>query len=278
MRTLAAAGTDSTSRGGDIPSLSGYSLIPYLALAMLTSVLLLAVGGKAETEGLDELFFKANNAYDEGRFLEAIEGYSQIVASGCGSGHVYYNLGNAHFRLNHLGRAILNFERARLLIPRDADLNFNLDHARDQTQDALSEPKSFVRATFFWLETLTRGEVTWGFAVLNILFWIVLLVRLFRRSEWTYYSSLILVVLWLISGASFGLKYYQQKTDDRAVILNEEVNVLAGPHVQDTVLFKLHEGAIVHMERSENGWSLVRLPDKKRGWVKLEAVERIADA
>jgi tetratricopeptide (TPR) repeat protein len=278
VRARAATGTERKRGFHKIAPPLGYSLVPYLAFAFLITVLFLAVGGKAEAEGLHELFFKANNAYDEGRFQEAIEGYGQIIASGHPNGHVYYNLGNAYFRLNHLGRAILNFERARLLLPRDADLNFNLGHARDQTQDALSEPKSFIRATFFWLEPLTLGEVSWGFVVLNLLFWTVLLVRLFRRSEWTYYSSLILVVLWLVAGASFGLKYYQQKTDDRAVILHKEVNVLAGPHVQDTVLFKLHEGAMVHMERSEDGWSLVRLPDKKRGWVKLEAAEKIGDA
>jgi len=276
-----AAAADTESKGGlhqvVKDSLPGPFLLLWLAVGILLGLLLLPVGTEAKAGGLDELFFEANNAYKEGRFQEAIEGYSQIVASGQGNGHVYYNLGNAHFRLNHLGQAILNFERARLLIPRDADLNFNLAYARDQTQDALAEPKSFIRATFFWLETLTLGELSWGFAVLNLLFWTILLVRLFRRSEWIYYSSLILVALWLIAGASFGLKYYQQKTDDRAVILREEVKVLAGPHVQDTVLFKLHEGAVVHMERLEEGWSLVRLPDKKRGWVKIEAVEKISD-
>jgi tetratricopeptide (TPR) repeat protein len=254
------------------------SLLPFwLALGILLGLLLLSERTEATTGELDTLFFEANNAYKEGRFQEAIEGYSQIVASGHRSGHLYYNLGNAHFRLNHLGQAILHFERARLLIPRDADLNFNLDYVHDQTQDALAEPKSFITATFFWLDTLTLGEVSWSFAILNLLFWTVLLVRCFRRSEWTYYASLILVVLWIIAGASFGLKYFQVKNDDRAVILDKEVKVLAGPHGQDTVLFKLHEGAMVHMERSEGGWSLIRLPDEKRGWVKMEAVEKISD-
>ena len=62
------------------------------------------------------------------------------------------------------------------------------------------------------------------------------------------------------------------------MILQKEVNILAGPEVNDTVLFKLHEGTVVYQERSEDGWSLVRLPDKKRGWVKSKAIGLISGA
>jgi tetratricopeptide (TPR) repeat protein len=242
---------------------------------LLGSFFLLAAASEAEAENLDELFFEANKAYEEERFQEAVEAYNTIAAYGLQNGHVYYNLGNAHYRLGYIGKAILNFERARLLIPRDPDLKFNLNHARDQTQDALPEPKGFIRTTFFWLGSLTLGEAFWAFALLNLVFWTFLFIRLLRRSEWTYYLTLILLILWLIAGTSFALKYYRLKTDDRAVVLPKEARVLAGPHEQDTLLFKLHEGAVVHVERSEVGWALIHLPDGKRGWIKVEAVEKI---
>jgi hypothetical protein len=122
---------------------------------------------------------------------------------------------------------------------------------------------------------LNLSEVFWGFAILNIMLWAVLLLRLLRQSEWTYYSSLVLLIFWLIASASFGLKWSQVGSDDRAVILDQEVSILAGPDTKDTVLFKLHAGSIVHHERAEDGWSLVHLPDKKRGWVKTESIARI---
>lgn len=37
--------------------------------------------------------------------------------------------------------------------------------------------------------------------------------------------------------------------DSRAVIVQNEVNVLAGPDPQDTLLFKLRDGAIVRYGR-----------------------------
>lgn len=248
---------------------------PLVALIFLVSV---TTGIAAENQQWEETFFAANQAYKEGRFQDAVDGYNQLIRSGHPGGHIYYNLGNACFRLNQFGLAILNYERARLLIPRNADLNFNLGHARDQIRDAISESHGLISTTFFWLDSLSLDELFVGFAILNVLFWGILLLRLFFRffrSEGVYYLLLVVLLCWFIAGASFGVKWYQVKTDDRAVILAGEASILAGPDSRDTLLFKLHEGAIVHVERSEDGWSLVRLPDGKRGWVRDDAMEHI---
>jgi tetratricopeptide (TPR) repeat protein len=246
----------------------------------MTLLALLLVAGSigAENPQWEELFFRANEAYQEARFQEAVDGYSQLIRSGHESGHLFYNLGNAYFRLNELGWAILNYERARLLIPRDADLNFNVRYARDQMQDAVAETQGLMNTTFFWLDTFNLYELFWGFAVLNVVFWAILVTRLFVRPDWIFYPLLIVLIVWFIAGLSFGLKWYQVYTDERAVIVQEEISVLAGPDINDTVLFKLHAGTEVCHERSEDGWSLVSLPDKKRGWVKKEAIEPIKRA
>jgi len=223
----------------------------------------------------EEIFFESNKAYKEGHFQKAVEGYSRLIQGGFDNGHLYFNMGNAYFRLDRLGQAILNFERARLHMPRDPDLRFNLGHARDQTIDALAESEGFVGMVFFWLDTLNLAELFWAFAAVNVVFWATLLFRLFNRSEWTYYMCLVAVVLWIVCGASFGVQWYQTKKDSRAVVLSKEVSVLAGPETGDTILFKLHEGTIVRHERSEDGWSLIRLSDKRRGWVKAGSIERI---
>jgi len=229
----------------------------------------------AETSSADELYFEANRAYKEDRYQEAIDGYLRLIGNGYVNGHLYYNLGNAYFRSGQLGRAILNYKRAQLLIPRDADLNFNLRYALDQTQDAISPGQNYLKQAFFWLADITFRELMWGFAVLNIMFWGILVLRLFVRPEWTYYVFMVLLIFWLVGGVSLGVKWHQLKTDLRAVILAEEVNVLAGPDSGDTVLFKLHEGAIIQQERTEDSWSLIRMSDGKRGWVKSDDIEKV---
>lgn len=231
--------------------------------------------GASAAPSAEELYFEANRAYKEDRYADAISGYLRLIGDGYVNGHLYYNLGNAYFRSAQLGRAILNYKRAQLLIPRDADLNFNLRYALDQTQDAISPAPNYLRQAFFWLDDITMRELMWGFAALNILFWGILMLRLFVRPEWTYYLFMVLLIFWLVGGASLGVKWHQLNTDLRAVILSAEVDVLAGPDSNDTVLFKLHEGATVLHERTEDGWSLVRVSDSKRGWVKSSDLEQI---
>ena len=248
-------------------------------LKLLMFILLLFFHGgscfAADGPSAEELYFEANRAYKEDRYQEAIDGYLELIGHGYVNGHVYYNLANAYFRSGQLGRAILNYKRAHLLIPRDADLNFNLRYALDQIQDAISADQNFLKQAFFWLDEITFRELMWSFAVLNILFWGILVLRFFVRPEWTYYVFIVLLIFWLVGGASLGVKWHQLRTDLRAVILTGEVDVLAGPDSNDTVLFKLHEGTTIYRERIEDDWSLIRLSENKRGWVKSSTIETI---
>ncbi|UCF90722.1 MAG: tetratricopeptide repeat protein [Desulfobacterales bacterium] len=246
-----------------------------LTICLLLFLYPLDNGRGTEDATGETLFFTANQAYKEERYRKAVEGYRRLIENGYRNGHLYFNLGNAYFRLNDLGRAILNYERAHLLIPRDADLNYNLRYARDRTRDALPPSEDYVSQTFFWLNEFTLSELLGGFAAVNLLFWGILALRLVRRPEWSYYVWLLLLISWLVTGLSVGFKWYQLDSDDRAVILPEEVSVLAGPDSEDTVLFKLHAGTIVRQERREDGWSLIRLPDDKRGWVATKVIENI---
>ena len=72
-------------------------------------------------------FKAANQLYDAGKFTEAAAAYEKIEPK---TAHVYYNLGNAWFRQNKLGLAVLNYARARQLAPRDPDILANLKFAQ----------------------------------------------------------------------------------------------------------------------------------------------------
>ncbi|WP_028319889.1 tetratricopeptide repeat protein [Desulfatiglans anilini] len=223
----------------------------------------------------DERFYAANQAYREARFAEAARGYEALIHEGWRTGDIYFNLGNAYLKMDKPGRAILHYERARDLIPRDPDLVHNLEFARDRLVDPPSEPKGSLQAVFFWLGAFSLGEVFWGFAVINALFWGIVLLRFWVSREWLYYLFMAFGVLWLVVGLSLALKWHAAATDRRAVVLVPEAGVLAGPAEGDTVLFPLREGAILEMERCEGGWALVHLSDKKRGWIPLEQIEAI---
>jgi tetratricopeptide (TPR) repeat protein len=222
-----------------------------------------------------EQFFEANQASRNHQFQQAIDGYVRLIENGYDNGHVYYNLGNAYFRKGDLGRAILAFERARLLIPRDGDLSFNLSHARNQIQDESVALQSSSFSGFLGLDSFNRYETFLGFVLLNILFFSLLCIRLFFKTEWIYYLTIFLAILLSIAVSIVVWQWYAWASDNRGVIVSEEVVVKAGPDLKDTDLFKLHAGTLVRVERTENDWTLLQLSKDKRGWVESKQLERI---
>ena len=93
-------------------------------------------------------FSDANQAFAEGRYDAAIQGYQALLDARGWSAPVLYDLGNAEFRAGHPGAALLAYERARLLAPRDPDLAANLAHVR--AKGGLPDPRSHAeRAASF---------------------------------------------------------------------------------------------------------------------------------
>ena len=90
----------------------------------------------------DSLLSQANQLYKEKNYNGAIELYDSIISSGYYSSDVYYNLGNAHFKMGHLAPAILNYERAKKLAPSDDDIDFNLRIANLRVVDRVEPLQS----------------------------------------------------------------------------------------------------------------------------------------
>src|SRR3989338_6444849 len=110
---------------------------------IVMSVLLGAVVGSAKAQG-DDLnpqtqFTLGNVAYKSGDYPKAIEAYEGILSRQIESGALYYNLGNCYVKTNHVGKAVLNYERAKRLIPRDSQLEFNLRYARGLMKEYAGE-------------------------------------------------------------------------------------------------------------------------------------------
>ncbi|HQI01664.1 MAG TPA: hypothetical protein PLF54_04795 [Deltaproteobacteria bacterium] len=257
------------SRAGSV-----YGLV--ILTAAFVFIFLCHVAASPQSSG-DELFFRANQAFREARYAEAAKDYEALIASGYAGGHLYYNLANACLKSDRLGVAILNYERARLLIPRDADLAFNLSYAQDRRTDAVQPPAQTISSVFFWLGSFNLPELFWTFAALNAALFAVLILRVFAKSDWSYYVFVTLLFLWLAGGVSFSLKLYETSSDDRCVVISRQADVLAGPQAGDTLLFRLHEGTVVHGERSDSGWKLISLQDGKRGWIRSADVGAIMD-
>ena len=81
-------------------------------------------------DNTDELWQRANTAYNSGDYAQAETCYTRILEQGLYSASLYYNLANAHFKQNELGKALLYYNRALRLRPNDEDIRHNLEYAK----------------------------------------------------------------------------------------------------------------------------------------------------
>jgi len=259
----------------------GKPFILLLILAAATPALAAAGPAPEKTAPPARLFTEAGEAYDAGDFHRAIEAYEELIRNGYGEGVVYYNLGNAYFRDGDLARAVINYRRARRLMPRDAELQENLDYCRtlviDEVKTAAAPgPVQYIIQP---LKSYSLNELSAGASALFIVAMLAALAAIltaaprvkvyFKRISWLFLAAS------LVLGAGTGYIIHGEKQTPPAVVLEDRLEVLAGPGDTFSAMFVLHKGAETTILRSRGEWKQILFPSAGRGWVHKSAIEKI---
>lgn len=250
---------------------AGYSFV-WLLLAMI------CFGGtsaKAVTKN------NADTEYQKGNYQQAIRDYEEILKNG-ESAEIYFNLGNAYYRTDNITKAVLNYERARLLSPGDDDINFNLQFARSKTIDKITPQSEMFFVT--WYKSLVNFTSVDNWAKTGILCIVMalLLVLLYlfgpqlMLRKIGFFGGLAFFVIFLLSN----LFAFQQKQalDNRtgAIIISPSVNIKKTPAKNSTDQFVLHEGTRVDIiDKGMTDWRCIRVGDGREGWIETKAIEEI---
>lgn len=216
----------------------------------------------------DPLLEQANQAYQAREFATAARLYESLIAQGQANAVIYFNLGNAYFELNDLGRALLNYQRAQTLIPRDPDLSRNLALARALRVDVQSEEGALID-TF---AALTSGVITTGeLALIVLILWSILcgvLIVRQLRPERSYRTLGIGITIILAIGAILLIgRVYVETYRPQAVVIAFTAQAHSGPNESYPLLFTLYSGAELRAIGIENDWLQVILPDGRQGWM-----------
>jgi hypothetical protein len=173
-----------------------------------------------------------------------------------------YNLANAYARAGKPGLAVLNYERALLLAPDDADINANLEYVRASAH-VPTEPRTlFVRIAQAANPTL----VAW-IGVLGIAFVGVGLLARKRAPRFRWFGAggiLIGVVLIALTVSNAMLLWPRMH---EAVVLIDQTPVRVSPVPMGDTAFVLREAETVAMTAEHEDFVLIRTRGGLSGWV-----------
>ncbi len=234
----------------------------------------------AKSETIQSLKQKADDAYSKGKYLDAIESYEAALKKGK-SANLYYNLGNAYYRTDNVTRAIINYEKARLLAPGDDDIIHNLEVARSKTIDNIQPgEKIFFK---IWYENIktSMGIDTWAtlslvsLVVALLLFLVYLFVKNMMLRKVAFYLSVALVIVFIL-GNVFASQLRDYTTNSKcAVIVSPTATAKKTPTEQGADACILHEGTRGDVIDALKGWYEIRLADGTEGWISEKDVEVI---
>jgi hypothetical protein len=232
-------------------------------------------------------------AYNNKEYAEAVEAFESIVAQGKASADVYYNLANAYFKLGgqstssrpfaggELGRAVLNYERALRLDPTLDDARYNLDIAKDYTNDTVAVPEGFI--VRLW-HSVAGLMTTNGWAILSVVMFgvalVLTIVYLLHRAivvrKVAFFLSLAVFVVFIFATIFALTERSAAEVDNRAVILTTDtIPVHASPDSGSKIIRQPSQGVTVKVARTQDEWTEVRFADGEKGWVRTHNVEII---
>ena len=234
----------------------------------------------AKSETIQSLKQKADDAYSKGKYLDAIESYEAALKKGK-SANLYYNLGNAYYRTDNVTRAIINYEKARLLAPGDDDIIHNLEVARSKTIDNIQPgEKIFFKVWYENIKT-SMGIDTWAtlslvsLVVALLLFLVYLFVKNMMLRKVAFYLSVALVIVFIL-GNVFASQLKDYTTNSKcAVIVSPTATAKKTPTEQGADACILHEGTRGDVIDALKGWYEIRLADGTEGWISETDVEVI---
>ncbi|MCQ2335834.1 MAG: tetratricopeptide repeat protein [Paludibacteraceae bacterium] len=219
--------------------------------------------------------------YTSGDYDGCVKEYNEILDGGMESATLYYNLGNAHFRLGQMAQAILNYERALKLDPANADIKHNLEFAKEKTIDKIDAPETiFLERWWNDIVNLATADV-WAYWSVGLfaLFIAALLCYIFSRTLWLRKSGFAIAVTSLFFTIITFVFAYQQnavkENSSYAIIFAPTVTIKSTPDVSGTDLFILHEGTKVQVIEAAGSWVEIITEDGSKGWLNAEAIEII---
>ncbi len=234
---------------------------------------------------------QADSAYNKESYREAIDLYNQSIEKEGRSSTIYYNLGNAYFRNDNLGKAVVSYERALRLNPSNEDARQNLDFVRSRIQDRPEDDTPFIARLHSSIVAFMSPDA-WAWTAFIIFVLLAGAVALYIFSQEIvlrkagFFGGIVLLVAfaYIIGVAADAAS--TAKSHEDAVVIVPSTQLTSAPRAAKGASDKvvtIHEGtkvAIVDSVATPDDpispkWYNVKINNGTKAWLRASDVERI---
>jgi hypothetical protein len=173
-----------------------------------------------------------------------------------------YNLANSYARAGEPGLAVLNYERAALLAPNDADINSNLEYVRSRAHVPTEPRNRFARIAQAASPALAASLGVLGIALLGAgLLARKTAPRFERAGTGSVLLGMALIALPVSNAALLWPRMHE------AVVLVNQTPARASPVPMGDTTFVLLEADTVTIRAKHEDFVLIRTRGGLSGWV-----------
>ena len=246
----------------------------YILLILLS---LIGTAAFSQDAGNTNLWTTANTAYEAQQYDFAIDQYEKLAKLDSNVAEVFYNLGNAYFRDQQKGKAVVNYLRALKLKPNFTEAKENITFVQSQAPKAISdEHELFLGKIYQNLLHLFSFNV-WAI-IFGISIWLTAWLIYKNTQKRTNYSK-----RWLAFGLSLSALFlfitiasFQSSLMKNTAVVVKKSAFLFKDAKKSKVLLTIPEGSIISIEENTQKELIsVRLANGFEGWMDKNDMEKI---
>lgn len=234
---------------------------------------------------------KADSAYMDDDFKQAIDLYTQAIDNDGSSSMLYYNLGNSYYRMGMPGKAIVCYERALRLDPTNEEARTNLEFVNTKITDQIGDNGTFISNIFESVIDYCHSN-GWAWIAISslILFFLAIAMYIFVPvivlKKIGFFGAIILLLI-IVTSNIFAYKAANKAIAHDHAIIIEPSTILStsprSPKDRSEEAMLLHEGTKVEIvdsvttanDSTKMKWYEVKIDNTHRAWINSDAVEKI---
>lgn len=248
------------------------------SLIAILIIVFSAFNATAEDNKVEIYWKKGTQLYQQKQYDSAAAYFEKIAVQKPGKAEVYYNLGNAYYRMNKVGLAVLNYQRALQLNPDYQLAQDNLAMAENRMTNHVNKVKDIFFVT--WWENITAARLATLWAILAFIVFSAIVLVVFLRGiskiviNIPVQVPILMSLLWVLLLVFAFASAKRSENSGLAVVMQNDAP-LQTSDMKGKPISLLPEGTTVRVKSTHGEFAEVVIPDGRRGFVLLSWLTKV---